>query len=118
MYKKWVYPAMFLFNVVATVAFKTILFPAFLLIFIPFGLSTIKWAKGYENVWVFLIVLIEAAPVNQLIIKTIVDELDLYGWFSSFLMFIVCMIFLFSIEEIVIGFLTRFLYPNQKRVEF
>ncbi|MDO4466016.1 MAG: hypothetical protein Q4C49_03290 [Bacillota bacterium] len=118
MRKSAFYPGLLLFMIVVTVGFDAIFLPFLLLFTIPFFLSSIEQAKGYENIWVFLVLFVEALPVNCLAVSKLIGEIDLYGWLAKFLMFIVCFIFLISFEEMIIGAITRKLFPKQKRVEF
>ena len=78
-------------------------------------LKFIPLFKGRENMWMFVMVLLSGIPINIRIIN-ILNGLGLYDhmWYIvSILMFIVLYAFLFSIEEIAMGIMTRLLWGKQ-----
>ncbi len=77
-------------------------------------------AKGHENVWMFLMVIISSIPIN---IYVCVQLNAIWNSTESFLVFNIlkCILYytmLLSTEEIIMGVITRFIWKKQYKIRF
>ena len=71
--------------------------------------------KGRENLWMFIAVAISSIPVNVLAVISLwrYDIAEEIGMLNSVLLCILYYAVLFSIEEIVMGLITRLIWKRQ-----
>lgn len=106
-----------LLSVIAVLTHSAILFAALLLSnFIIVG--GVPDFKGHENVWMFIVVAISSIPLNIYILALINECGFLFG--SMFLLGILrCISYysiLFSVEEVIMGVITRMIWRRQYKL--
>lgn len=75
--------------------------------------------KKRENLWMFLLVAVTAIPINVNLIYSFVNMgyLKELNWFRIILWIFLIYCILFSIEEIVFGVITRFIWRKQYKAK-
>ena len=80
--------------------------------------GTVPLFKRRENLWMFVFVGLAGLPVNAVFSYNIVKDwlVDTSFSFTNFLFVITLCCIFFSIEEIVLGVITRIIWPKQYRL--
>lgn len=78
------------------------------------------WARKRENIWMFLLVVASGIPVNLIVIRWL---LGLPAFESDFFLLtlfrgVVMYIMLLSMEELILGIITRMIWKKQYKISF
>ncbi len=85
-----------------------LLFAVSLLCFV----KIVPFARSRENLWMFFLVFVFSIPVNVSIVRTLPIGVLFYDVFRVCLVYVV----LITVEEIVMGYITRVLWPRQHKM--
>lgn len=85
------------------------------IILVPLIVKSLPFAKRNESVWTFFIGLVATIPFNLKISRCLVMFFfDYANMFSRSILFVVFFMCLLSIEEIILGILTRIIWKHQE----
>ena len=102
----------------ATVISKSLILPAVLVLAHFVVLKIAPAFRGYENVWMFIFVGISSIPLNVYVL-TLMNDHELIFEPMFVLGILRCILYysvLFSIEEIIMGIVTRLIWRKQGRI--
>lgn len=78
------------------------------------------WARKRENIWMFLLVAVSGVPVNIIAIRWLLGLSVFESHFFLLTLFrgVVLYIMLLSLEELMLGVVTRMIWKNQYKISF
>ena len=93
-----------------------VLMPIALLI----SVALTPWARKRENIWMFLLVAVSGAPVNIIVIRWLLglSFFETHFFVLAFSRSVALYLMLLSMEELILGVVTRMIWKNQYKISF
>lgn len=93
-----------------------VLMPIALLI----SVALTPWARKRENIWMFLLVAVSGVPVNIIVIRWLLglSFFETHFFVLAFSRSVALYLMLLSMEELILGVVTRMIWKNQYKISF
>ena len=93
-----------------------VLMPIALLI----SVALTPWARKRENIWMFLLVAVSGVPVNIIVIRWLLglSFFETHFFVLAFFRSVALYLMLLSMEELILGVVTRMIWKNQYKISF
>lgn len=93
-----------------------VLLPIALLI----AVALTPWARKRENIWMFLLVAVSGIPVNIVLIRWLLglSVFETHFFVLAFFRSVALYLILFSMEELILGVVTRMIWKKQYKITF
>lgn len=95
-----------------------------LIVLVPIALlisvALTPWAKKRENIWMFLLVAVSGVPVNIIVIRWLLglSVFETHFLVLAFFRSVALYLMLLSMEELILGVVTRMIWKNQYKISF
>lgn len=93
-----------------------VLMPIALLI----SVALTPWARKRENIWMFLLVAVSGVPVNIIVVRWLLglSFFETHFFVLAFFRSVALYLMLLSMEELILGVVTRMIWKNQYKISF
>lgn len=93
-----------------------VLMPIALLI----SVALTPWARKRENIWMFLLVAVSGVPVNIIVVRWLLglSFFETHFFVLAFFHSVALYLMLLSMEELILGVVTRMIWKNQYKISF
>lgn len=95
-----------------------------LIVLVPIALlisvALTPWARKRENIWMFLLVAVSGVPVNIIVIRWLLGltVFETHFFVLAFFRSVALYLMLLSMEELILGVVTRMIWKNQYKISF
>lgn len=95
-----------------------------LIVLVPIALlisvALTPWARKRENIWMFLFVAVSGVPVNIIVIRWLLglSFFETHFFVLAFFRSVALYLMLLSMEELILGVVTRMVWKNQYKISF
>lgn len=95
-----------------------------LIVLVPIALlitvALTPWARKRENIWMFLLVAVSGVPVNIIVIRWLLglSFFETHFFVLAFFRSVALYLMLLSMEELILGVVTRMFWKNQYKISF
>lgn len=78
------------------------------------------WARKRENIWMFLLVAVSGVPVNIIVTRWLLglSFFETHFFVLAFSRSVALYLMLLSMEELILGVVTRMIWKNQYKISF